>query len=106
MKIEDFSLRQVAIWIPALVVAYWAALQFIVLPRMSEERRQHIYPNNFGAHYLQAIGFAFMVFAAWFVFLYRGRYATHGRKVVVFAMAVGSICGMVLEFAIRSYWHI
>ncbi len=106
MKLEDFSLRQVAIGIPALVFAYWAALQSVILPHMSEDRRRHIYPNNFGAHYLQAISFAFIIFAAWFVFRYKGRFATHGRKLVVFAMALGSFGGMILEFAIRSYWHI
>jgi hypothetical protein len=106
MKLEDFSLRQVAIGIPALVFAYWAAMQFVILPHMSEEHRRHIYPDNFGAHYLQAISIAFMVFAAWFVFRYKGRFATHGRKLVVFAMALGSLCGMLLQFAIRSYWHI
>jgi hypothetical protein len=70
MKLEDFSLRQVAIGIPALVFAYWAAMQFVILPHMSDERRRH------------------------------------GRRIVVFAMALGSACGWLLEVAIRSYWHI
>jgi len=106
MKLEDLSLRQVAIGIPALVFAYWAAMQFAILPHMSEERRRHIYPNDFRAHYLQAVSIAFMVFAAWFVFRYKGRFATHGRRIFVFAMALGSLCGWLLEVAIRTYWHI
>jgi len=106
MKLEDFSLRQVAIGIPTLVFAYWAAMQFVILPHMSDERRRHIYPNDFGAHYLQALSAVFIIFAAWFVFRYDGRFATHGRRIVVFAMALGSACGWLLEVAIRSYWHI
>ncbi len=105
MKLEDVSLRQVAAWIPALALAYWAALQFAIFPHISEDRRRHIY-SGFGTPYLRAVSLIFMAFAVWFVFRYQGRFATHGRKIVVFALALGSFCGMILEFTIRAYWHI
>jgi hypothetical protein len=106
MKVENLSLRQVGTGIPALVLAYWAALQFAILPNLSEDRRRHIYPSGSEVPYLLAVSLTFMIFGAWFVFRYQGRFATHGRKVAVFAMALGSLCGIILEFAIRAYWHI
>jgi hypothetical protein len=105
MKLEDVSLRQVAVGIPALALAYWAALQFAILPHISEDRRRRIY-SGLGAPYFRAVSLIFMAFAAWFVFRYQGRFATRGRKIVIFALALGSFCGMILEFAIRAYWHI
>lgn len=105
MKLDDVSLRQVAVGIPVLALAYWAALQFAILPHISEDRRRHIY-SAVGAPYLRAASLIFMAFAVWFVFRYQGRFATHRRKIVVFALALGSFCGMILEFAIRTYWHV
>jgi hypothetical protein len=105
MKLEDLSLRQVAVGVPVLGFVNWAALQYAILPGMPEDRRKQLYVG-FGSPYLYGVSIAFIVFAVWFVFSYQGRFATHGRKVAVFGMALGSVCGMIMMIAIRTYWHI
>jgi hypothetical protein len=106
MKLEDLSLRQVAIAVPILGLFNWAGLQYVVLPHMPEGRRRQLYAGAASSPYLYAVSLAFVVFAAWFVFKYQGRFATHGRRVAVFGMALGSLCGTIMIIAIRAYWHI
>ena len=106
MKFEDLSLRQVAIGVPIFGLINWAILQWAVLPTMPEDRRKQLYTGSASSPYLYGVCLAFIVFAVWFVFKYQGRFATHGRKVAVFAMALGSICGMIMILAIRAYWRI
>jgi hypothetical protein len=103
-KLEDLSLRQIAIGVPAFGFVNWALLQFVFLPKMLQSQRDHLYAGS--NSYLYSLSIAFIIFAYWFTFRYRGQYATHGRKIVVFAMALGSLCGMIMMFAIRAYWHI
>src|SRR5580704_10988225 len=100
MKLEDLSVRQVAIAVPALGVLNWAILQFAFLPGMSRSQREHLYAGS--NPYLYALTVAFIVFGCWFTFGYRGRFATHGRKIAVFAIALGSLCGMVMVIAIST----
>jgi hypothetical protein len=106
MKLEDLSLRQVTIAVPILGLFNWAMLQYVVLPAMPEDRRKQLYAGAASSPYLYGASLAFVVFAAWFVFRYQGRFARHGRKVAVFGMALGSVCGMIMIMAIRAYWQI
>jgi hypothetical protein len=106
VKIEDLSLRQVAIVVPILGFLNWAVFQFLILPPMPEEQRQRLYAGWASTPYPYAVSLAFILFAAWFVFFYRGRVSTHGRRIAVFAMAFGALCGMLMIFAIRTVWHI
>jgi hypothetical protein len=106
MKLEDFSLRQVAVAVPILGLLNWAFLQFVALPNMTEEQRKHLYTGSAFAPYGYTISAIFVCFAIWFVFFYRGRWLTHGRKIAVFGMALGSICGMLMIAVIRLTWHI
>jgi hypothetical protein len=81
MKLEDFSLRQVAVAVPVLGLFNWAFLQFVSLPHMTESQRKQLYTGSAFAPYGYAISIAFVCFAAWFVFFYRGPQMTHGRKI-------------------------
>jgi hypothetical protein len=106
VKLEDLSIRQIAIGVPILGLINWAILQYAILPSMPEDRRKQLYAGLAGSPYLYGVSVAFIVFAVWFVFSYQGRFATHGRKVAVFAMALGSLCGLIMILAIRVYWQI
>ncbi len=106
MKIEDLSLRQVAAGVSVLGFLNWAVLQFLILPTMPEEQRKRLYAGWLSTPYPYAISLAFMLFAVWFVFSYRGRFSTRGRQIAVFAMAMGALCGIVMILAIRTVWHI
>jgi Sec-independent protein secretion pathway component TatC len=106
MKLEDLSLRQVAVAVPILGLLNWAFLQFVALPNMTEDQRNHLYSGGTFAPYLFALGLAFVCFAIWFVFIYRGALMTQGRKIAVFGMALGSVCGMLMILVIRFTWHI
>jgi hypothetical protein len=106
MKVEDLSFRQVAVAVPLLGLCNWALLQFVMLPEMAEEQRRRLYLGSVLTPYLYGISIAFVCFAVWFVFSYRGPLATHGRRIAVFAMALGSVCGMLMILVIRLTWHI
>lgn len=106
MKLSDLTLRQVAIGVPILCLINWAAFQFAILPNMSGDQRQQLYPAWVSSPYLYAICLAFVGVALWFVFRYRGALATNERRIVLFAMAIGSLCGMLMIAAIRLVWHI
>ena len=106
MKLEDFSLRQVAVGVPVLGILNWAFLQFVALPNMSESQRKQLYTGSAFARYGYSISFAFVCFAIWFVFFYRGPFMTHGRKIAVFGLALGSVCGFLMILIIRLTWHI
>jgi hypothetical protein len=71
---------------------------------MTPAQRKHFYSD--GSPYSWAVAIAFDCFAVWFVFFYRGTLATHKRKIIVFALALGSLCGMLMNLAIRLKWHI
>jgi hypothetical protein len=106
MKLEDLSLRQVAIGVPVLGLLDWAFLQFVALPNMTERQRALLYSIWDSTPYLYAITLAFVGFAIWFVFFYRGPLMTQGRKIAIFGMALGSVCGMLMILVIRLTWHI
>lgn len=106
LKLSDLSIRQVSIAIPLLAVLNWAVLQFAILPNMSEEQRKQLYPGWTSSPYAYALCFIFVGFAFWFVFLYRGILANHQRRLALFAMALGSIFGMLMISGIRLFWHI
>src|SRR5262245_27653311 len=92
MRVENLSLRQVSIAIPVLALINWAWLHFAVLPSMTGDQRRRLYSGWGSTPYPYALSVAFICFAIWFVFSYRGKFATRGRKIGVFAMALGSLC--------------
>jgi len=108
MKFASLSLRQVAIGVPIFGVLNWAILQFAILPKMTEAQRMRLYAGWSSTPYPLLINTAFICFAVWFVFsyTYKGSLATPGRKIAVFAMALGSLCGMLVSLAIRVVWRI
>lgn len=106
MKLSDLTFRQIAIGVPALGFLNWAVLQFAFLSSMSADQRKQLYPAWIPWPYLFVLSTAFVVIALWFVFRYRGTLATHERRIVLFAMALGSLCSMLMIAAIRLAWHI
>lgn len=106
MRTENISLMHVAIAVGFLALVNWAVLQFGIMPNMPPEQREVLYSGLPSSPYVYAMSLAFLVFAAWFVFYYRGRFSTHTRRIVVFGMACGTIGGMILIVAIRTVWHI
>jgi len=106
LRLETFSLRQVAIGIAILGLANWAILQFGLLPMMTAQQRDAIYPAWASSPYVCAISLAFVCAAIWFVFSYRGSHSTQRRRIIVFAMALGALGGMLLTLVIRTTWHI
>jgi hypothetical protein len=99
-------LRQVAIGILVLGLLNWAGFQFAILPDMPEDQRKRLYSGWASTPYPYVLGLAFVAFAVWFVFLYKGQLATHGRRIVVFAIAFGALCGMIMVLIMRTVWHI
>jgi|GEM_PF-4737673 len=106
MKLSDFTLRQVALGVPLLGLLNWAVFQFVILPSMSADERKHLYPTWIPWPYLYLICAIFIAVAFWFVFRYRGTLATAERRIALFAMALGSICGLLMIAVIRFVWHI
>lgn len=106
LEMKVFSIRQIAIGIPALMLLNWAVLQFAVLPRMNELQRREIYPEWVPWHSLFVLCTVFIGFAFWFVFIYRGPVATPEKRSTLFAMALASLSGMLLIIALRHAWHI
>jgi hypothetical protein len=106
VKLEDFSLSQIAVGVLVLGLLNWAALQFVALPDMPEEQRKRLYSGWASTPYPYAIGLAFIAFAVWFVFYYQGRFATPRRRIAVFTIAFGALCGMVMVLIVRTVWHI
>ena len=105
MSLENLSFRQVAVAVPILGLLNWAIFQF-GMSRMTEQERRGIYAGWMSTPYPYAISVALVCTAIWFVFFYRGRYATHGRRITAFAMALGALCGMLMILVIRVTWHI
>ncbi|HXR32202.1 MAG TPA: hypothetical protein VN830_00730 [Verrucomicrobiae bacterium] len=106
MRLENLSLRQVAIAVPILGLVNWAIFLFAFLPKMTEQDRKGIYAGWMSTPYPYAGSIALICAAIWFVFLYRGSYSTQGRRVAAFAMALGASCGMLIILVIRITWHI
>ena len=106
MKLENVSFRQIAVAIPILAFLNWAIFQFEILPRMTDEERSGIYAGWMSTPYPYLISLAFICAAVWFVFSYRGRYSTQGRRIAAFGMALGTVYGMILILVIRVTWHI
>ena len=105
MKLERLSLRQIATGVPVLGLIEWAWAQFVFVPRLTTAQREDFYSGGYYA-YAWMFGIAFLCFAMWFVFFYQGTLATHKRKIIIFAMGMGSLCGMLTNLAIRLTWHI
>ena len=106
LRLENLSLRQVAIGVSILGLANWAILQFGLLPMMTAQQRDAIYPTWVSNPYIYAASLAFVCAAIWFVFSYRGSHSTQRRRIIVFAMALGTLGGMLLMLVIRTTWHI
>lgn len=106
MKLSDLSFRQVAIGVPVLGLLNWAIFQFAILPSMSANERKQLYPSWIPWPYLYLICLSFITVAFWFVFRYRGTLATDERRIALFAMALGSLCGILMILALRLAWHI
>ena len=106
MKLSDLTLRQVGIGIPLLGLLNWAVFQFAILPSMSANEREQLYPTWIPWPSLYLICAIFIAVAFWFVFRYRGTLATTERRVVLFALALGFLCGMLMIASIRIVWHI
>jgi hypothetical protein len=99
-------MRQVAVAVPILGLFNWAILQFALLPGMTEQQRRGIYSGWMSTPYPYAFSAALICAAVWFVFSYRGRYSTHGRRIAAFGMVVAALCGMLMIVLIRATWHI
>jgi hypothetical protein len=106
VKIDNLSMRHIVVAVPILGLLNWAILQFAVLPGMTEQHRTGIYSGWMSTPYPYAASVALICAAVWFVFSYRGRYATPGRRITAFAMALGALCGMLMILVIRVTWHI
>lgn len=106
MRVEKLSLRQVALVIPVVAFFNWVVLQFALVPGMGPEERTSMYPSWLSTPYPYVVSFVFMCAAIWFAHFYRGRYATHGLKLSVFALAWAALCGLAVILAIRLTWHI
>lgn len=106
MKLSDLTLGQVGIGVLALGLLNWAVLQIAVLPNMSGDQRTQLYPAWVSSPYPYTICLVFVAAALWFVFRYRGTLATHERRIALFAMPLGSLCGMLMIAVIRVMWHI
>ena len=106
MRIENLSLRQVGVAVPILGLLNWAILQFAILPRMTEQERRGLYSGWMSTPYPYLVSFAVICAAVWFVYFYRGRYLTHGRRIAAFAMALGAVCGFLILVLVRLTWHI
>jgi hypothetical protein len=106
VKLEDLSFRQVAVVIPILALLNWAIFQFGILPKMTEQERNAIYAGWMSTPYPYVISLGLVFAAIWFVFSYRGRFSTQGRRIAAFGMALGTVCGMLLILVIRITWHI
>ena len=102
---EQLTYKNVAIGIVLFAIANWAMSQFVIFPRMSLYQRESIRASlNHGvSSYLLTLGL--IAFALFFVFYYRGRFGTHRNRIVVFAMATGAACGLVLSTILRVTWH-
>ena len=106
MRLEDLSLRQVAVAVPIAALLNWAVFQFAVLPNMTEPERRRIYSGWMSNPYPYAIAVVLICAAIWFVFLYHGRHLKHGRRIAAFGIALGALCGMLMILVIRITWHI
>jgi len=106
MKLQDLSFRQVALAVSVLGVLNWTVLQFAILPRLTEQERSGIYAGWMSTPYPYAACVAFMCAAAWYLTLYRGRYATHRGRIAVFAAGLGAFGGLLMILVIRITWHI
>jgi len=106
VKLEHVSFRQIAVAIPILAFLNWAIFQFEILPKMTSQERNEIYAGWMSTPYPYLISLAFICAAVWFVFSYRGRYSTQGRRIAAFGMALGTVCGMILILVVRITWHI
>ena len=104
MKLGDLSLRQVGVCVPLLVLLDWALCNFVLLPGMPEDQRRRLYSalNS----YLLALSVTFVALAFWFVFRYRGRFSTHAARLAAIALALGTLCGLLMIVVIRAMWHI
>ena len=102
---EELTYKKVAIAIVVFAIANWAISQFFILPRMTAYQRASIMAGwHYGiSPYILSVGF--ICFAIYFVFFHKGRFATHKNRLVIFAMAVGSACGIVLNGVLRLTWH-
>ena len=106
VKLENLSFRQVAFGIFLLAILNWAFLQFVALPNMSEQDRKGIYTGWISSPYSYAISVAIILAFGWFAFSYRGRHATHGKRIAAFGMALAGLWGMLLIVLIRVTWHL
>ena len=106
MKLENLSFRQVAAAVAILGLLNWAILQFAALPNMTEQERAGLYAGWMSTPYPYAISVVLIAAALWFALLYQGRYATHGKKIAAFGMALGGLAGMAMILIIRRSWHI
>ena len=55
MRIENHSIRQVAVAVPILGLFNWAILQFALLPGMTEQERKGIYSGWLYTPYRYAV---------------------------------------------------
>jgi hypothetical protein len=73
---------------------------------MTQKQRQMMYSGWLSTPYPYAVSLAFVAFSVWFVFFYRGRLSTHGRKIATFGMALAALGGMVVILVSRIVWQI
>src|SRR5579863_7111347 len=106
MRLDKLSLRQVSMAIPVVAFFNWVALQFALVPQMAESDRENLYPRWLATPYPYVISVIFMGFAIWLAFSYRGRLATHGLKLTVYALALAVLCGLAVILAIRITWGV
>lgn len=106
MRLGDLSFRQISVAVAILWIFSWIVSQFVILPHMTQQERTGIYAGWMSTPYPYVISLSLILGACWFAFLYRGRYATHGRRIFAFGMALGGIGGMLMILLLRASWHI
>jgi len=106
VRLENLSFRKIAIAISVLAFLNWVGLQFVFLPKMTQQERTQIYAGWMSTPFPYAISLALICIAIWFAISYRGRYSTRGRRIAAFGMAIGALGGMLLILVIRATRHI
>jgi hypothetical protein len=106
LRLGDLSFRQISVAAVILWIVTWAGFQFVILPHLTQQERVGIYAGWMSTPYPYTISVSLILAAGWFAFSYRGRYATHERRILVFGMALGVIGGMLMILVLRASWHI
>ena len=100
------SFHIVTIAVLILTGLNWVMLQFLSLPNITPTARRSLYPPIFSTPYPYIGQVIFIVAGIWFIRTYRGEVRWYNQRLAVFAMILGSLCGVSLMVIIRLTWNI